>query len=204
MTPEPAMVFIVDDDPGVRDSLALLLDLHGYRTRAYASASEFLAACTPADSGCVLIDLRMPGKSGLELQAEMRDRGISLPVIIITAHGDVSAARTSLKAGAIDFLEKPLDSQQLLVAIRSALQRENDRLAALSDAARIDTLLQRLTAREREVLDLMLAGRHNREIAAALAISPRTVEAHKARVMAKLGVERLPELLRLLAQPPSE
>lgn len=190
-------VYIIDDDAAVRDSLGLLLGLQGYVTRVFASAGEFLDACTPDWTGCVLADLRMPGKSGLELQSELGVRGIALPLIIITAHGDVAAARTSLKAGAVDFLEKPLDSAQLIAAVQGALQREAERLRAADAAARTERLLARLTDREHEVLDLVIAGRHNREIAAALGISVRTVEAHKARVMAKLGVERLPDLLRL-------
>lgn len=190
-------VYIIDDDAAVRDSLGLLLGLQGYVTRVFASAGEFLDACTPDWTGCVLADLRMPGKSGLELQSELGVRGIALPLIIITAHGDVAAARTSLKAGAVDFLEKPLDSAQLIAAVQGALQREAERLRAADGAARTERLLARLTDREHEVLDLVIAGRHNREIAAALGISVRTVEAHKARVMAKLGVERLPDLLRL-------
>lgn len=190
-------IYIIDDDAAVRDSLGLLLGLQGYVTRVFASAGEFLDACTPDWTGCVLADLRMPGKSGLELQSELGVRGIALPLIIITAHGDVAAARTSLKAGAVDFLEKPLDSAQLIAAVQGALQREAERLRAADAAARTERLLARLTDREHEVLDLVIAGRHNREIAAALGISVRTVEAHKARVMAKLGVERLPDLLRL-------
>ena len=190
-------IYIIDDDAAVRDSLGLLLGLQGYVTRVFASAGEFLDACTPDWTGCVLADLRMPGKSGLELQSELGVRGIALPLIIITAHGDVAAARTSLKAGAVDFLEKPLDSAQLIAAVQGALQREAERLRAADGAARTERLLARLTDREHEVLDLVIAGRHNREIAAALGISVRTVEAHKARVMAKLGVERLPDLLRL-------
>lgn len=191
------IIYIIDDDAAVRDSLGLLLGLQGYVTRVFASAGEFLDACTPDWTGCVLADLRMPGKSGLELQSELGVRGIALPLIIITAHGDVAAARTSLKAGAVDFLEKPLDSAQLIAAVQGALQREAERLRAADAAARTERLLARLTDREHEVLDLVIAGRHNREIAAALGISVRTVEAHKARVMAKLGVERLPDLLRL-------
>lgn len=193
----PKIIYIIDDDAAVRDSLGLLLGLQGYVTRVFASAGEFLDACTPDWTGCVLADLRMPGKSGLELQSELGVRGIALPLIIITAHGDVAAARTSLKAGAVDFLEKPLDSAQLIAAVQGALQREAERLRAADAAARTERLLARLTHREHEVLDLVIAGRHNREIAAALGISVRTVEAHKARVMAKLGVERLPDLLRL-------
>jgi RNA polymerase sigma factor (sigma-70 family) len=194
----PALLHIIDDDPSVRDSLSLLLQLHGYETATYPCADAFLAACTRGWAGCILADLRMPGRSGLELQAALQARGIPLPLIIITAHGDVSAARTSLKAGAVDFLEKPLDTQQLLAAVNAALERERARLVAERESARVHALLERLTGREREVLREVLAGRHNREIAELLGISARTAEAHKARVMAKLGVQRLPDLVRLL------
>lgn len=128
MSAAPRTVHVVDDDAAVRNSLSLLLDLHGYATHAYASADEFLERCTAACSGCVLVDLRMPGKSELELQAALLARGIELPLVMITAHGDVAAARTSLKSGAVDFLEKPLDTTQLLAAVNAALQKEAGRL----------------------------------------------------------------------------
>jgi RNA polymerase sigma factor (sigma-70 family) len=191
-------IYIIDDDPAVLDSLALLLELHGFETERFESAEAFLAAYSPAWSGCVLVDLRMPGMSGLELQAEMGSRGFDMPLIMITAHGETSAARTSLKAGAVDFLEKPIDNQQLLSAIRAALEREAERIQKAAQEAEITRNLAKLTAREREVLDRVVAGRHNREIATELNISPRTVEVHKARIMSKLGVQRIPELVRVM------
>jgi FixJ family two-component response regulator len=195
---EPS-VFIVDDDPAVLDSLVVLLRLQGFRTRAFPSAEAFLEAYAPDWNGCVVLDLRMPGKSGLELQHEMAQRNILLPVIMITAHGDISAARESFKSGAIDFLEKPLDNKQLVAAVEVALARDAAQRDHAGRTARAEQQLSKLTAREREVLEHMLAGHHNREIAEALGISARTVEAHKAHVMAKLGVERLPDLVRLFA-----
>lgn len=198
----PMRVYIVDDDAAVRDSLALLLRLHGFDTVDFAGAEEFLAAVSGEWSGIVLADLRMPGMSGLELQAELRARKVELPLIIITAHGEASAARTSFKSGAVDFLEKPVDRDQLLGAVREAMKLESDRVQRAGQAAKISLQLTRLTPREREILDRVVAGRHNREIASELAISVRTVEVHKARVMSKMGVERLADLVRLIVSGP--
>jgi RNA polymerase sigma factor (sigma-70 family) len=194
----PTRVYIIDDDAAVRDSLALLLRLHGFDTVGFSSAEAFLADVSPEWSGIVLVDLRMPGMSGLELQAELQSRKIELPVIIITAHGETSAARTSFKSGAVDFLEKPIDRDQLLTAVREGVRRESERVRRAGQTAEISRQLARLTPREREILDLVVAGRHNREIAHELDISVRTVEVHKARVMAKMGVERVADLLRVV------
>lgn len=185
-------VYVVDDDAGVRDSLALMLGLAGYRTALFAHAEAFLAAWRAEWAGCVVADLRLPGKSGLELQAELRARGAMLPFIIITAHGDVPSARSAFQADAVDFLEKPFDHAQLRAAIETAFSREDARLARAGDAAR----LAALTAREREVLDLAAKGLHAKEIGSALGISPRTVEVHKTRIMEKLGARNLAELVR--------
>jgi RNA polymerase sigma factor (sigma-70 family) len=197
-------VFIVDDDPAVLDSLVVLLGLQGFVTQAYRSAEAFLDAHKADWSGCVLLDLRMPGKSGLEMQREMVERGIELPVVMITAHGDISAVRASFKSGAVDFLEKPLDNAQLIAeliaAVRAALERDAVRRARSAQKLELDRQLERLTPREREVLERVVGGRHNREIASDLGISARTVEAHKARIMDKLAVERLPDLIRLVTQ----
>lgn len=193
-------VYIVDDDASVRDSLSLLLSLRGYLTASFASAEDFLAALRPDWRGCVVADIRMPGMSGLELQRALAERGPSLPVIVITAHGDVAAARQAFLADAVDFLEKPFDGEQLLASIETALAG----LRAV-DGARVDAPPRpaapgALSAREREVMALMVQGLHNRRIAEALGISPRTVEVHKARVMDKLGVANLVELVRLVDQ----
>ncbi|MFN0303534.1 MAG: response regulator transcription factor, partial [Burkholderiales bacterium] len=181
-------VFIVDDDNAVRDSLALLVSLLGFPNRAFASASAFLEEVRPEWAGCALIDLRMPDMSGLELQAALVERGIPLPVIIITAHGDVAATRQALKSGALDLIEKPIDDAELLEAIRTAWKQDAERRQAAREAAQFKALLDRLTPREREVLDRVVAGQHNREIAQVLGISARTVEVHKARLMEKLRV----------------
>ena len=140
----------------------------------------------------------MPGMSGLELQAQLQAQKIELPMIIITAHGEMSAVRNSFKSGAIDFLEKPIDSEQLIGALREGLEREAQRLRREGSAAEFSRQLSRLTAREREVLERVVAGKHNREIASELKISARTVEVYKARVMSKMGVERVPDLVRIV------
>jgi two-component system, LuxR family, response regulator FixJ len=196
-TPRPPCVFIVDDDAAVRDSLALLLGLRGFATQSHASAEEFLAALTPAHRGCVLLDLRMPGMSGLEAQVAIAERNPALPVIILTAHGDVAAARTALKAGAFDFIEKPADDALLVRLLSEALASAASREALAARKAALHHRIGRLTMRERQVLEAVVSGHHNREIAAALAISPRTVEVYKARMMDKLQVERIPDLVRL-------
>lgn len=190
-------VFIVDDDPSVRDALSLLLSLRGYATAVFACAEDFLAALEPQWRGCVVADIRMPGMSGLELQQALAQRGPALPTIIITAHGDVAAARQAFRADAVDFLEKPFDGDQLIAAIAVALA--GARGAPLQGGApRPAPALDRLSAREREVMTLIVQGMHNRRIAEQLEISPRTVEVHKARVMEKLGVRNLVELIRVV------
>ena len=194
--PENLSVYIVDDDPSVRDSLALMLGLDGYRVALYANAEAFLAALREEWTGCVLADLRLPGASGVELQAALRARGSGLPVIIITGHGDVPTARKAFQAQAVDFLEKPFDHAQLLAAIRTAFALDERRIQR-ADARRNETRkLAVLTAREREVLDHAAKGLHAKEIARVLGISARTVEVHKARIMAKLGARNVSELVR--------
>lgn len=189
-------VFIVEDDAAVRDSLLLLLAMKNLRVRGFPSAEDFLAAVRPEWSGCILLDLRMPGKTGLELQSLLVERGIRLPVVIITAHGDIAAARAAFRAGAIDFLEKPLDEEALFAAIATALESERKRRDADQAAAAFEARVARLSGREREVMWLVAEGRQNREIAEALGVSPRTVEIFKARMMEKLQLRRVPDLVR--------
>ncbi len=193
-------VFIVDDDPAVCDSLSVLLELRGFHTRAFASAADFLTAWSPDWCGCMILDLRMPGMTGVELQSEMGARGIRLPVIIMTAHGTIASSRATFKAGAFDFLEKPADHDQLVATIRAALSQDADARETSASRQRLRALLEQLTAREREVMDMVVDGMHNREIAAVLGISARTVEVYKARIMSKLQVRRIPELVRLVMQ----
>jgi RNA polymerase sigma factor (sigma-70 family) len=191
------VVYVVDDDPSIRDSLALMLGLAGYTTRLFADAESFLVAFDLAWAGCVVADLRLPGMSGVELQSRLRSRGSAIPFVIITAHGDVPAARTAFRAQAVDFIEKPFDDAQLRGAIETAFALETERLASAElrsdDAAR----LARLTPREREVLEHAVNGLHAKEIASSLGISPRTVEVHKMRIMEKLEVRNIAELVRL-------
>lgn len=195
-------VFIVEDDAAVRDSLGLLLGLQGFRTQAFSCAEDFLRIYQPAWAGCVLLDVRMPGLSGLELQETLRQKDLGLPVIIMTAHGDVATVRTALKSGAVDFLEKPVDPDALLVAVKTALDADAARRRAAHEAEGTQRRLSVLTARERQVMELVAKGCHNREIATTLGISPRTVEVHKARVMEKLDVQSVPELVRIVLRAP--
>ena len=190
-------VYIVDDDRAVRDSLSLLLSLRGFRTATFASAEDFLAAWQPEWAGCLIADIRIPGMSGLDLQHALVARGSSLPVVIVTAHGDVGTARAAFRAHAVDFLEKPFDEEGPVLAVQACFARERERLATRLLDAKRDESLASLTAREREVMDLLVLGMHNRDVAERLAISARTVEVHKARVMAKLGARNLAELIRI-------
>ena len=190
-------VFIVDDDSSVRDSLGLLLGLRGYRTSLFADAASFLTALRADWQGCLIVDIRMPGMNGLELQRELQERGCALPVVVISGHGDVSSAREAFRADAIDFLEKPLDEGKLIQAIDEAFRRQSASLGSRQQQQEFSRRVDELTPREHEVMELVIAGRHNREIAAALDISPRTVEVHKARMMAKLGADNVPQLVRI-------
>lgn len=192
----PALVYVVDDDASIRDSLALLLGLAGFSTRLFQDAESFLAAADGILAGCVVADLRLPGMSGLELQAELRRRGSRIPFIIITAHGDVPAARAAFRAEAVDFIEKPFDEAQLRAAIDSALELERRNTDEARQRQTRAEKLSRLTDREREVLRYAAKGLHAKEIAAALGISPRTVEVHKTRIMEKLQVRNIGELVR--------
>jgi two-component system response regulator FixJ len=189
-------VFIVDDDPNVREGLAALLAAKRYNVETFASAEEFLALRS-GRSGCLVADVRMPGMSGLELQRELVRRGQPIPTVIITGHGDVPLAVAALKAGAVDFLEKPFDSDALLASVEEALRRAGRRPETGFDYAEIAARAAELSAREREVMDLVVAGHPNKVIAHRLGIAIRTVEIHRARVMEKLGARNLSELVRM-------
>jgi len=197
MSERDGTVFLIDDDPGVRDSLSLLLSLKGIRTQPFATAESFIESYRAEWSGCVLTDLRMPGMTGLELQSALRQRQIELPVVVLTAHGDVATVRAALKNGAFDFLEKPVDDEMLLDVLQNALRADRERRSTTTTRSAAAERLERLTAREREVLALIAAGRQNRDIAAQLGISPRTVEVHKARIMEKLDCHSLADVIRI-------
>jgi RNA polymerase sigma factor (sigma-70 family) len=202
--PAGPFAHIVDDDGAVRDSLSLWLGMRGIRCLAYESGEQFLAAVEPAWRGCVLVDLRLEGIDGLQLQARLADMGVRMPVIFVTAHGDVGAARDALKAGAFDFVEKPVDNDRLVELVRAAMASDAESAQRQAQAAELAGRMQRLTQREREVMKQVVAGRHNREIAAELGISPRTVEVYKARLMDKLDVRRVADLVKLALEAPGE
>ena len=192
-----AIVHIVDDDKAIRDSLTLLMKSVGFESKSYDSAEMFLDEAELDALGCLIADIRMRGKSGLELQQLLNDKGIKMPVIIITGHGDVPVAVQAMKAGAIDFLEKPYDNEVLVTRIKQCLSevsKSQDKSRIIAEAK---TYLSRLTPREREVMNLLVAGKHNKIIAKELNISVRTAEAHRAKVMKKLHAESLSDIVRL-------
>lgn len=196
----PPRVFIVDDDDAIRLSLRLLLEAEGLGVEDFASAEDFLAICTPLCCGCLITDLRMPRIDGLQLQAALANRGFETPIIMLTGHADVPAAVKSLKAGAIDFLEKPFDPPTLLQLVRRAIAMDTERLARLADQRRQLAQLEALTPRELEVARRVGSGQSNKVIAIELGISGRTVELHRSRAMKKLQVRNVPHLVRLLAE----
>ncbi|MEF9944577.1 MAG: response regulator [Burkholderiaceae bacterium] len=195
--PPAATVYVVEDDEAVRTSLELLLRVRGYLSDSFASGEAFLAAGRWRRPACVVVDVRLPGIDGLELARRLRQAQASIPVIVVTAHGDVSTARTALREGAVDFLEKPVDDNELFNAIEQALASDQRRLSLEIERRAHLQRLQKLTAREREVFDRITDGRHNREIAEEFGISPRTVEAHRARIMEKLDAQRVSDLFRM-------
>jgi two-component system response regulator FixJ len=191
------IVHVVDDDASVRDSLRILLEASGFTVATYGAATEFLIAAPSTAGGCVLTDIRMPDLGGLELQERLSSREVRLPVIVMTGQGDVALAVRAMKAGAVDFLEKPFADEQLIDAVERALRQsrtaeESDRLAAAATRK-----LSELTPREREVLELLIAGLPTKAIANRLGASPRTIEVHRARVFAKLDADTLPEIVRI-------
>jgi two-component system response regulator FixJ len=192
------VVFVVDDDPAMRDSLRWLIESTGVQVETFPDAQTFLARIRPELPGCLVLDVRMPGMSGLDLQAELTRRGIGLPTIVLTGHAEVPMAVRAVKAGAIDFIEKPFSDQLLLDRVGQGI--EMDREARESRARRADVLrrLSLLTQREREVLDLVVGGRANKEIAATLGLSTKTVEVHRSHVMDKMRASSVAELVRLV------
>lgn len=190
-------VFVVDDDADLRESLGWLIESAGLRVKTFSTAQEFLAGYEPEKPCCLVLDVRMPGLSGLDLQEELARRGMPPPIIIMTGHAKVPMAVRALRGGAIDFLQKPFSDQALLDRVRQAIDLDRRTRQARADHAKFVTLLSHLTPREREVMDLVILGKPNKIIADDLGISPKTVEIHRARVMEKMQAGSVAELVRL-------
>lgn len=190
-------VFLVDDDHAVRDALELLLDTAGFNTVSFPSASEFLEHYTANQPGCLILDIRMPGMSGMELQEALVAKAVDLPIIFLTGHGNVRMSAKAFRTGAIDFLEKPFDEAVLLRRIHEALRLDRANRESAARQAMASNRLAELTPREREVMLLLVAGNANKEIAAKLDLSTRTVETHRGRIMEKTGVQSVTELVEL-------
>jgi two-component system response regulator FixJ len=189
-------VFVVDDDPAIRESLRWLIESVGLKVKIFATAQEFLEGYDPSVAGCLVLDIRMPGMSGLDLQNELAARKVAIPIVIITGHAEVPVAVRAMKAGALDFIEKPFSDQLLLDRIRRALEADAEFRRVHSQRATVAARLAELTPREREVMDLVIAGKANKVIASELGLSPKTVEVHRAHVMKKMQVESLADLVR--------
>ncbi|MGE8131464.1 response regulator FixJ [Methylobacterium sp. NPDC080182] len=206
------IVHVIDDDEAVRESLAFLLLSAGHAARTYASADQFLGKLDEAGCGCIVTDIRMPGLSGLELIARLKERGTSLPIIAITGHADVPMAVQAMKAGIADFIEKPFNEDTILHAVDFALRRGSEVSDNQKALKAIRERATALTARERQVLDRLVDGQSNKAIAREFGISPRTVEAHRANVMTKMDADSLSQLVRMamalsgspFADPPPE
>lgn len=196
MTTQPK-VHLVDDDASIRHALATLLEVSHIEVATYASGEDFLAAVDPEAIGCVLLDLKMGGMDGLQVQRALLERSVHMPVVIMTAYGDVATVREALKAGAHDFLEKPVDTSILLDVVKTLLDLETRRQHSEIEADHLRRKFGRLTPRERDVMRHLIRGLQHREIATALEISPRTVEVYKARMMEKLGARNLAEIIRI-------
>jgi two-component system response regulator FixJ len=191
-------VLVVDDDAGVRNAMRALLKSVGIECTLYASAQEFLGAYEPSQPGCLLLDIRMPGMSGLELQQQMNLRGAVIPVIFMTGHGDIPMAVEAMQHGAFDFLQKPFRDQDLLDRIQRAIAKDAELRKSLGEHARIKAHVESLTPREREVLEGMTRGLQNKAIAQELGVSPRTIEIHRARVLEKMNTHSVAELVRMM------
>ncbi len=193
-----ANVFIIDDNAAVRDAVRWLVEQVGLNARTFASAREFLDAFQPDMRGCLVLDIRMPGMSGLDLQEKLAQEGVHLPVIIVTGHGDVPITVRAMKSGAFEFLQKPFNDQTLIDAIQAALDKYGEVWEQEDRRARASRSLAALTRREREVLELLRRGKPNKVIAAELGLSVRTVEGHRANITEKMGVKSLGQLIELV------
>lgn len=199
MKPEPT-VFVIDDDRAVRDSLSWLIESIDLKVEAFATAQAFLESCEPARPGCLVLDVRMPGMSGLDLQDQLGPNGITLPVIIITGHADVPMAIRAMKAGAFEFVEKPFNDQTLLDRIQDAIRHDADKRHEAAGKLETEVRISTLTPREREVMDAVVAGSSNKQIARELGVSSKTVEAHRANVMGKMRAESLSSLVEMIVR----
>lgn len=195
--PPSGLVHLIDDDEDVRRALAFLLGTAGLAVKVYDSASAFLEKCEDFQSGCIVSDVRMPGIDGVELLRRLQQKRACMPVVIMTGHADVPLAVAAMKGGAVDFIEKPFADDVLLAAIQAAFERERPADRPSAEIAQIQTRIDSLTPREKEVLDGLLAGYPNKTIAYDLGLSPRTVEVHRANVMTKMRASSLPELVRM-------
>ena len=193
---EQTTVYVVDDDDAVRDSLLELLESVGLPARGFASATGFLETYHPDMRGCLVLDVRMPGMSGIELQSKLTEKCTRLPIIFITGHGDVPMAVEAMKNGAVEFIQKPFRDQELLDCIQSTLQKAEKEMVRFSQRDSVERARQSLTTRENEILDYIVAGHANKYIALELGISQRTVENHRANILRKMGVRSTPELIR--------
>jgi two-component system response regulator FixJ len=192
-------VYLIDDDPGIQDSVRRLLKSVGLPLQTFTTAQEFLEKYDPATSvGCLVLDIRMPGMSGLELQQRLRERGDDMPIIIVSGHADVPMTVRAIKAGAVDFLEKPYNEQVLLDRIQDAIQQDVERRTEQTERGEIERRMKTLTPREREVLDLLVSGKPNKTIASDLNISRKTLDIHRGKVLQKMEAETVADLVRMV------
>lgn len=197
---DAGIVFIVDDEEAVRDSIALLLRSVGIRSRTFSDARTFLAEYKPDEQGCLVLDIRMPWMGGLELQNELNRRGWAVPIIFITGHGDVPMAVEAMRAGAVDFVQKPFKDDELIRRVQKALQQDARLREDLRSRVQIQGRYDSLTPREREIADRLVAGEANKAVAINIGLSERTVELHRARIMQKMGARGLAQLVQMLLQ----
>ena len=199
MTDDEPTVFVIDDEASVRDALALFLDSEGLSVKSYGTAQDFLSEYQPYFHGCMIVDIRMPGMSGLELQDALNDKGVDLPIIFLTGHGDVPMSAKAFKAGAVDFKEKPFNDEDLLESIRDAIVKDRTSRQLKRRGAGLVMRFSRLTPREKQVMKGVVAGKPNKVIAKELGVSPRTIDIHRSRVMQKMGARTLPDLVTMAA-----
>ncbi len=197
MTEAAAVVFVVDDDPSVRRAIKRLVESVGLRAELFGSAQEFLRSERPDVASCLVLDIRLPGMSGLDFQRELAEAGIHIPIIFITAHGDIPMTVRAMKAGAVEFLTKPFRDQDLLDAIQQGLERDRTRRAQEAEVATLRERFESLTLSERKVLPLVVSGRPNKQIAAEIGTSEATVKVHRSQLMRKMAADSLPELVRM-------